>query len=153
MSLVKEMNVLRGSCHCGQIRLEFSTHQTPANLVPRACDCTFCRKHGAAYISDPAGRLSIFASESPALARYRQGSNSAQFVLCNLCGVLVAVVYEHHGVLHGAVNAPCLDGDAGLGAPIPASPQELSPEARISRWLQLWIPDVRLLIQSANSRA
>jgi len=60
--------------------------------------------------------------------------------------VLVAVTFEHGGRLYGAVNAACLDGDSGLGASIPASPQALSPEQKAARWLQVWIPDVQLLL-------
>jgi hypothetical protein len=56
----------------------------------------------------------------------------------------VAVTFEHAGRLYGAVNAACLDGDSGLGASIPASPQGLSPEQKVARWLQVWVPDVQL---------
>ena len=68
------MSTLRGSCHCGRLGIEFTTACEPASLHPRACDCTFCRKHGAAWISDPAGTLSVTASASDALHEYRQGS-------------------------------------------------------------------------------
>jgi hypothetical protein len=139
----KEAHTLRGSCHCGRLRLEFSTHRAPAEITPRACDCSFCRKHGAAYISDPQGRLSITAASPQTAARYRQGSGNAQFLLCTQCGVLVAVLYDHLGRLHGAVNANCLDGQAGLGPAMPASPQALTAEERLARWLQLWVPDVQ----------
>jgi hypothetical protein len=30
-----------------------------------------------------------------------------------------------------------------FGASVPASPQRLSPEEKISRWLQVWVPDVQ----------
>ena len=140
------MNALKltGSCHCGQLRLEFSTDLGAARFTPRECDCSFCRKHGAAYISDPAGRLSIAFSQG-ALHRYRQGSNTAEFLLCSQCGVLVAVTFEHNSRIFGAVNVGCLDEQAGLGTPAPASPQLLSPDEKISRWLALWVPDVELV--------
>jgi hypothetical protein len=83
------------------------------------------------------------------LHAYRQGSNAAQFLICSHCGVLVAVIFEHHSRLYGAVNAGCLDGHTGLGSPAPASPQTLSPEEKISRWLKLWIPDVVLATSDA----
>lgn len=141
MSIAK---TLRGSCHCGQLRLEFSTEQDPATLVPRVCDCSFCQKHGAAYISDPAGRLTVSERHSGMLHRYRQGSDTAQFLLCRDCGVLVAVVFEHENRRYGAVNAGCLDGTISLGNPAPASPQTLSPDEKLTRWLSVWIPDVVL---------
>lgn len=141
MPPTKNTTTLHGSCHCGRLRIEFSTNQDPADFTPRACDCSFCRKHGAAYVSDPAGRLSVSTREG-ALRKYRQGSDSADFLVCGECGVLVAVIFEHDGRIHGAVNAGCLDGDTGFMAPVPASPQTLSAEEKISRWLKLWIPDV-----------
>lgn len=134
-----------GSCHCGRLRIDFSTDQDPANFTPRACDCSFCRKHGAAYVSDPAGRLSVSASQG-ALRKYRQGSNTAEFLVCGQCGVLVAVVFEHDSRIYGAVNVGCLDGHIGFAIPTPASPQVLSPDEKISRWLKLWVPDVDLIV-------
>lgn len=134
---------LHGGCHCGRLRIEFSTNHDPADFTPRACDCSFCRKHGAAYVSDPAGWLSVSAHQG-ALRKYRQGSDTADFLLCGLCGVLVAVVFEHADRVYGAVNIGCLDGESGFMASIPASPQALGTEEKISRWLKLWIPDVEL---------
>ena len=138
-----DTTTFHGSCHCGRLRIEFSTGQDPADFTPRACDCSFCRKHGAAYVSDPAGRLSISVREG-AMRKYRQGSGTADFLLCGQCGVLVAVTFEHAGRVHGAVNIGCLDGDTGFMAPVPASPQLLDAGEKVSRWLELWIPDVEL---------
>jgi len=134
-----------GGCHCGQLRLRFSTTLDPASIVPRACDCSFCEKHGAAFVSDPAGQLSITMPNSEALHRYRQGSNTADFLLCARCGVLVAVVFEQDTRLYAAVNARSLDQPTGLGSAVAASPQRLSPGEKVVRWSQLWIPDVALI--------
>jgi hypothetical protein len=106
-------------------------------------------KHGAAYVSDPAGQLRIIGSNPYALRSYRQGSGIAEFRLCSECGVLVAVTFEHGGRLHGAVNATCLDGRLEFEASIPASPQALSPEQKVARWLQVWVPDVQVLLAGA----
>jgi len=56
--------VLKGGCHCGKVRVELTTSIRPGDFRPRACDCSFCTKHGAAYVSDPAGRCA-----SPVRAR------------------------------------------------------------------------------------
>lgn len=137
-----DRHTLQGSCHCARLALRYETAQPPVDTPPRACDCSFCRKHGAAYLSDPAGALSIVESESGSRREYRQGSENARFQVCAHCGVLVAVVFEHEGRLYGAVNARCLDGDARFGEPVPVSPQRLSPEEKIARWQQAWVPDV-----------
>jgi len=138
------MVTLRGSCHCGHLGVEFSTDRETASFNPRACDCAFCRKHGAAYVSDPAGTLSITERNARTLREYRQGSNTARFLMCGQCGVLVAVVFDHESRVYGAVNASCLDAAPDLGPPVSASPQLLDPDQKVSRWLQLWVPDVAL---------
>lgn len=136
---------VHGGCHCGGVHIEFTTHAAPAGTTPRACDCSFCRKHGAAYVSDPAGRLRITATTPGVLHAYHQGSNTARFQLCGRCGVLVAVLFEHDGQTYGAVNAGCLDEPALFGAPVAASPQRLSPEEKVTRWLRVWVPDVQVV--------
>ncbi|HSR65883.1 MAG TPA: aldehyde-activating protein [Xanthomonadaceae bacterium] len=130
---------LRGGCHCGNLALTLATAQDPAALHPRACDCAFCTKHGAGWVSDPDGALAIGVREAAALGDYRQGSGSARFLLCRDCGVLVAVVHEGDGGLRGAVNARCLDA-ARFGDAVRVSPQQLSREDKIARWGQLWTP-------------
>src|ERR671939_662142 len=47
---------LEGTCHCGNIAIVLETGQDPRSLPLRACDCSFCRKHGARTTSDPEGR-------------------------------------------------------------------------------------------------
>lgn len=144
MSMENAPVTFRGGCHCGRLGVEFRTRQDPATIIPRSCDCSFCSKHGAAYISDPAGSLSVSYSEPDAPTEYLQGSNAARFLLCRHCGVLVAVIFKHASGICGAVNAGCLDGQTGLGQPVPASPQTLGAEEKVARWLKLWIPDVVL---------
>lgn len=148
-SLPHKPNTLHGSCHCGRIRIEYSTGQEPATMNPRACDCSFCRKHGAAYVSGPADRLRLVITRPDVVHSYRQGSEAAQFQLCRECGVLIAATFEHEGRIHGAVNAACLDGSATLGATVSVSPQLLSRDAKVARWLQAWVPDVQWVVARA----
>lgn len=141
---------LRGGCHCGRLRVSFSTRIDPADIHPRACDCSFCQKHGAAYVSDPSGRLSIGMAQPDAMRRYRQGSNTAEFLFCGHCGILVAVVFVHDARRYGAVNARCLDGTTRLGDVVIASPQALAAGDKVDRWLRLWIPDVELVVDGST---
>lgn len=144
MSAGNERQALRGRCHCGGIHVDFVTAIDPAALHPRACDCSFCCKHGAAWLSDADGRL-VFAEQRAGMFReYRQGSESARFLLCNRCGVCVGVVYEEGSQRYGAVNAACLDDRGRLGAAVPVSPQTLGPSEKIARWKSVWVADVVL---------
>jgi hypothetical protein len=130
-------HALAGGCHCGRVRVTLETARTFEELVPRACDCAFCRKHGAAWLSDPLGQLHVETQEARGLRAYRQGSENADMLLCVRCGVLVAVVFEHDDGVFGAINAACLEGIA-LPASVVVSPQRLSAAEKIERWRALW---------------
>lgn len=135
---------LHGGCHCGALTLDLATSLVPAGTAPRACDCSFCRAHGAVWISDPAGQLVVRVHRPDRLRRYRQGSEAAQFLLCGDCGVLVAVVFEDGDQRHAAVNAGCLDTRDAFAPAVAASPQALAPAEKVARWRQVWIHDVRV---------
>lgn len=145
MTQANRSTTVHGGCHCGCVQVEFTTSVELASTTPRVCDCSFCQKHGAAYVSDSSGYLRITATEPNALHSYRQGSKVAHFQLCGRCGVLVAVTFEHQGNTYGAVNVGCLDERPLFGASVPASPQQLSPEEKVSRWLQVWVPAVQVM--------
>ena len=134
------MNRHCGGCHCSALRFEFSTTQALAAFSPRACDCDFCMRHRAAWVSDAAGVLRIEADDAR-LRRYRHGSGQADFLLCAECGVLVAVIARTDGGrLLGAANRNAFDGREAFADETSVSPQQLGPEAKLSRWSQLWTP-------------
>jgi len=140
--------MLEGSCHCGDLRIALAAELSPAATSPRACDCSFCQAHAAAWVSDPEGELVVTASDADALGRYRQGSESAEFLFCRHCGVLIAVVFATDEGMRGAVNVRCL-ANAGKFAPVQVvSPQQLAPEVRRERWRSLWIPRVRIEVRN-----
>ena len=134
---------LRGSCHCGNIAVSAGLTRVPQQCQPRACDCTFCRKHGAAWLSDPQGSLEIHIADAGDLSRYRQGAAIAEMLLCRRCGVLVAALWQGPS-LYGVVNARVLDAREEFPPAQPVSPQRLSSEAKASRWQSIWFPRVRL---------
>jgi hypothetical protein len=140
---------LVGECHCGQLRVALDITRPSSEISPRVCDCRFCRKHGAAWVSDPLGMLRINASEERDMLRYRQGSETADMLLCAHCGVLVAVVFEYEGTLFGAINAGCIN-DAAFAASASVSPQSLSQAEKIERWRAVW---ARAIIEFSHSRA
>jgi hypothetical protein len=49
----------KGGCHCGNVKERYRTAIAPEHAKPRACQCSFCRKHNARMVSDPKGRLEI----------------------------------------------------------------------------------------------
>jgi hypothetical protein len=143
------MHKLAGGCHCGNIRIELTLTRSAGSYNPRACDCDFCRKHRAAYVSDPQGSLVIDIGNEAAVSRYAQGSAQAQLLLCGNCGVLVSPLYRDGARLYGAVNVNAVDGTALFGAQQPVSPRTLTPGDKAQRWRQLWFADVTLRTRGA----
>jgi hypothetical protein len=135
---------LSGGCHCGNLKLKMTLSRAADTYDPRACDCDFCIPHSAAYVSDPQGSLAIQMEDSSRLARYRQGSGQAEFLLCSGCGVLVGVVYEAEGRLYGAANARAFEGGAPFGPPGTASPKRLTPDEKSARWRTVWFSQVSI---------
>jgi hypothetical protein len=138
------MHTMKGGCHCGNLRVTAELTALPAAYCPRICDCEFCRKHAAAYVSDPQGSLLIRVDDERAVARYRQGNGLAEMLLCANCGVLIGAVFQDERALYGVVNARVLDGWQDFGARQVVSPKTLSGEQKVSRWQQLWFADVKI---------
>ena len=140
------MHHLEGSCHCGNIQLDIGLSNAPSEYAPRACDCDFCRKHGASYISDPRGSLRIEVEDSRLLGKYRQGSETADCLLCTRCGVLIGVVYKDGERLYATVNSRVIDDGGGFGETVSVSPKVLSAADKIRRWKELWLSNVAFVI-------
>ena len=133
-----------GSCHCGAIRVEVGLAQSPAHYAPRACDCSFCRKHAAAYVSDPAGSLRISVAEPQLLGVYHQGSGSADCLVRTRCGVLVGIAYSEAGRLFATLNSRIIDSEARFADPLVVSPRTLTAAEKVERWRALWFADVTI---------
>lgn len=146
---MSDLKILKGGCHCGNLRIEFGTNKSPEDVTPRACDCSFCMKHGAAYVADRSGSLSIHIKDPDAISEYRQGSGSARCVVCRSCGVLVAVLFDGDDRTFGTINYRCFDAGTEFSAPTAVSPQKIKVEERRRLWLKSWIPGVRITTSRA----
>lgn len=135
------MHNVIGGCHCGNIQVSLQLSRTPDRYQPRACDCDFCRKHGAAYVSDSKGSLIIQIREPQERSRYTQGSGQAEFLLCRTCGVLVGAFHRHGAHTYATVNVRALQATT-FAAEQTASPQQLSPDQKVNRWQDIWFSRV-----------
>jgi hypothetical protein len=135
---------LTGACHCGNIHLDVELTREPAAYNPRACDCDYCRMHGAAYVSDSNGSLAVRITDQSSVGTYRQGAGLAEFLLCKSCGVLACVLYRCDGRLYAAVNANATDARQNFGVEQTVSPKKLSKTAKLQRWQEVWFSKVDL---------
>jgi len=140
---------LAGGCHCGNITVRVELERAPDAYAPRACDCEFCRKHGAAWVSDPQGSLSIHIRDERDASRYAQGDRLAEMLLCRNCGVLVGALWREQR-LYGVVNAGALDGHVAFAAVQPVSPRTLPADAKTSRWQSIWFAEVTVVTGEAR---
>lgn len=138
---------VKGGCHCGNITMDIELSRVPGAYGPRACDCDFCQKHGASYVSDPHGSVRIFIKDQHDSGKYRQGSALAEFLHCKNCGVLVAALYENAGRLYAAVNASALNARTDFGEQSPVSPKKLSDAEKVRRWQDFWFSDVSIVAE------
>jgi hypothetical protein len=112
---------------------------------PRACDCHFCRKNDAAYISDPNGRVVIRTNALSHLKFTQQGDELAEFLFCATCDQLLGVRWHQYG----SVNARILFDHSSFGPQILASPKQLSADEKVVRWTELWFPEFVVAVTNA----
>lgn len=136
--------LLQGLCHCRALSFSFQTNQDPADLNIRACQCGFCRAHGAAMTSDPDGWVDLAAVN---LQRYRFGLQTADFWVCRTCGVYLCAVMEVDGRSYATLNMrPVAGMEAALSAPEAVSYDGETAEARTARRAARWTPVRRMEI-------
>ncbi|MGA0923110.1 MAG: GFA family protein [Lutimaribacter sp.] len=79
---------VRLSCHCGAVVLQVAL--TDGLNTVRRCDCSFCRRRGAAAVSAPLDGIEILQGHE-ALRLYQWGTKTAKHYFCGICGI-----YTHH---------------------------------------------------------
>jgi hypothetical protein len=106
------MTTYPGSCHCGAVKISFTSDKAPEAMRVGRCACSFCRRHGARTSGDPAGSVE-FRAEPGSLSRYRFGLGITDYLLCAKCGTYVGAVMPDEGGRNGdglgIVNVNSLD--------------------------------------------
>jgi len=133
------------SCHCGALEASYRTAVPVAAWSVRACQCGFCRAHGALSTSDPAGTLAFTAQDIERVHRYKFGTRTTDFLICHECGVYVGARLEgsrgHFGVLNARALRPI---PTELPEPLLMNygdePAELREQRREARWTPLATP-------------
>lgn len=130
-----------GKCQCGSISIQADLTQELLSYGPRSCDCDFCLKYGVSYLSDPKGKL-VFQIKDGSLEKQKQGSETADFLICKSCQVLVGVMYEVNNQTFAAINSETLLEKSQLSDKVVVSPKKLSVNEKTKRWKEVWFSDV-----------
>jgi hypothetical protein len=135
------MTIHCGRCHCGAVGFEYRTEKPVGEWSVRACQCNFCRKHGAAYTSDPAGSVRFTHEDASLLSRYRFGHKTADFVFCGRCGGYLGAVTEEGGQTLMVLNLRAFDPQPeGLPASQTMSYEGETTGDRNTRRASRWTP-------------
>lgn len=133
--MVESLQLHAGQCHCGAIRVAFETSRP---LAPRACQCGFCRRHGARTVADPQGSAQL--AFGPETLRYRFASNVADFLICSRCGVYVGALAEIDGQAYATLNLNAFDDPRLDLAAAPVSYDGEGIDERADRRRAKWTP-------------
>lgn len=125
-----------GQCICGSTSINFSLPININSILPRACDCDFCKSRNIAYLSHPNGVITIESANQ--LSIQKQGSNQAEFLTCQTCQDVIAVSIKFADKHLGALNCKILDTYTTLPAAEIVSPKLLQPNEKLARWKALW---------------
>jgi hypothetical protein len=135
--------IIHGGCHCGNIRFSLSWVPDPAEIPARACDCSFCTKHGGVWTSNPQGKLEVALEDRARVSNYAFGTRTAEFHICSRCGIVPVVTCRIDGNLYAVVSVNAFEGVApSLLRRIPASFEGEDADARLARRKRNWIADV-----------
>ncbi len=141
MNTDQKLTTIKGACHCGNFSYEFRTIFTPATLVIRNCQCSFCRAHGGATARDPNGTVAITARDPEQMTLYRFGTKTTDFVLCGRCSVYVGAVLSHAEKKYATLNMRLSSLDTSKAEPIVYDNEPA--EDRVARRIELFTPVIK----------
>ena len=137
--------IIKGACHCGNIDYELGWPADAPTIPVRACDCGFCRKHGAEWTSDRGATLRVGARDAATVTQYRFGTKTADFHLCSRCGVVPFVSCNLDGRTYAVVNVNTFDDPASLSMSRSSTSFGAEETAdRLERRRRNWIPAVEV---------
>lgn len=140
--------LIQGRCHCGNIAFNLDWKPEPAEIPARACTCSFCRKHGGVWTSNPGGSLEVTVRDPALVSHYAFETETAQFHICARCGVVPVVTSLLDGRLFAVVSVNAFDNiDRALVRTAPVSFDGENEAARLARRKRNWIGDVRFIRQ------
>jgi len=136
------MHEFHGSCHCGNLEIDYTSPTAAADTAVRACQCTFCRKHDARSVSASTGSLVITARDEGLLERYRFGLEVTDYLVCRKCGVYVSAYMQRGDEAYGNVMVNVLDQREDFPQPAPLVLDGEDADGKWRRRQGQWTPAV-----------
>lgn len=133
---------LHGGCRCNNLRVTWRT--TDYSVVPRACQCDYCRANSATWVSKSGTAIELRILDESLHSVVTQGSRSAEFHECGGCGELVLVTARIDGEVYGALNAKRVDNRFGFAPAVAIDYAGQTAEQKRQRWRDNWCSPVRV---------
>jgi hypothetical protein len=137
--------LLNGKCHCGNIAFDLDWPGESPEIPARACDCSFCIKHGGVWTSNPESRLDVVIGDAAHVSKYEFGTRTATFHVCTICGAVPLATSEIAGHRYAVVNVNALENvDTSMLRRTASHFGEEDVDSRLARRSRNWIADVRI---------
>ncbi|WP_267225019.1 GFA family protein [Dyella silvae] len=138
--------LIHGQCHCGNIAFALNWEPDPVEIPARACDCSFCQKHGGVWTAYPDGQLKVTLRNPAQVSRYSFGTRTADFLTCTQCGVVPVATSLIDGHLFAVVSVNAMEGvDPTLFRRATASFDGEDQASRLARRKRHWIGQVEIV--------
>ena len=113
-----------------------------AAIPARACGCSFCRKHGGVWTSNPQGSFRLHLNEGTRAEPYRFGTKTADFHVCPRCGAVPIVTCTLDGARYAVFNVNTFENvDRSEIAVAAADFEGETEEDRLARRRRNWTPE------------
>lgn len=138
-----------GSCHGGAIRVFLAFTRPAVETQLRTCQCGFCRRQGAAAISDPDG-TALWEIDAAPFVPNRFATASS--ILCGKCGMYAGAVLTDGDQSWSIANTCGLAMETFAGRPgEPMHYEQETPAERIARRKRRWTPtELRITPRAAS---
>jgi len=134
---------INGQCHCGNVAYVLEWPHEGLEIPARACECTFCTKHGGVWTSHPSAALRVGIQAPAFVSLYAFGTRTATFHVCARCGAVPLVTSDIAGHRYAVVNVNTFDNADVLQINRTAANFDTEPTAaRLERRTRNWIRDV-----------
>ncbi len=127
------------TCHCGNIRVALDWPGDAPTIAARACGCGLCTRLGAAWTSHPDVRFRLAIGDPARVTQYRFGTRTADFHLCQTCGIIPIVTCTIEGARYAVFNVNTFDNvERANLAVAPADFEGEAVENRLARRQRNW---------------
>ena len=134
------MHTYQGRCHCGAIGFELRSARAPDQWAVRACQCSFCRAHGARTTSDTEASVRFIIPDEFRLNRYYFVSKSTDFYVRRNCGAYVASVIDSPRGRFATLNVNVIFPVVDVPAAAQVTYDGETPAQKRARREQQWTP-------------